>query len=210
MTSHDVVDAVRARFQIRRIGHAGTLDPSATGLLILLIGSATRQAQSLLGLDKTYLATLRLGLITDTLDREGRILEERPVGPLTPEEIEAACGSFRGEIEQEIPAYSAVRVEGKRFYDLARAGGIVPRRVRRVVIHSLRICQVHLPEVDLEVACSKGTYIRTLCADIGAALGCGGILSQLRRIQVGSFSVDQAIPLEDVGPQHIRDVNGSR
>lgn len=203
MTSHDVVDVVRRRFRMRRIGHGGTLDPAATGLLILLLGQATRHARHLLNADKTYRSTLRLGITTDTQDGEGRVLEEKEVGPLTREQIEGACARFRGEIEQEVPAYSAVRIQGKRFYDLARAGKEVPRRVRRVKVHDLKVLELRLPEVDLEVTCSSGTYVRTLCADIGAALGCGGHLSRLCRTQVGPFTLAHAVKLDQVATEHV-------
>lgn len=210
MTSHDVVDEVRRRLKIRQVGHGGTLDPQATGLLVLLVGRATRQAHILLGADKVYRATLQLGVTTDTQDKEGKVLQTTPLDSIRSEQIEEVCARFRGEIEQETPAYSASRIGGKRSYALARAGLVVPRRIRRVTIHELKVLRVELPRAHLHIRCSKGTYIRTLCADIGAALGCGGILLELRRIQVGPFSVDQAIPLEDVGPQQIRPMNGSR
>lgn len=203
MTSHDVVDWVRRRFHIRRVGHGGTLDPAATGLLILLLGKATRQARFLLSADKTYLATLRLGISTDTQDGEGRVLETKTVPPLTPEEVEKVCARFRGPIEQEIPAFSAVRIQGKRFYDLARAGKTVPRRIRRVTVRQLEVLGMRLPEVDLKVTCSSGTYVRTLCADLGAALGCGGHLSRLSRSQVGPFTLDRAVALSEVTEEKI-------
>ena len=203
VTSHDVVAGIRRRFRIRPVGHGGTLDPAATGLLVLLVGKATRQAASLLGADKTYRATLRLGVTTDTQDGEGRVLESRPVGSLTLDQVEAACARFRGTTEQEIPAYSAGRIQGKRSYLLARAGVAVPRRVRLVTIHELRVLELRLPDVDLEIACSKGTYIRTLCADLGQALGCGGHLHRLRRIRVGSFRIDQAVPFDQARPEQI-------
>ncbi len=207
MTSHDVVDRIRRRFRIRRVGHGGTLDPAATGLLILLLGSATRHAKLLLSADKTYLSTLRLGTVTDTQDGEGKVLETRPVGAIPPSRIEEICGRFRGPIEQQIPAYSAVRVNGRRFYDLARAGKAVPRRLRKVTVHDLQVLDVRLPEVDLKITCSSGTYIRTLCADLGAALGCGGILSRLSRTRVGPFALEQAVRLHDCGPADILPVS---
>ncbi len=196
MTSHDVVDAIRRRFQMRRVGHGGTLDPAATGLLILLVGRATRKARFLLNADKTYLATLRLGVATDTQDREGKVLETKEVPAFSTDQISAVCQRFQGEIEQEVPAYSAARVKGKRFYDLARSGQSVPRRVRRVTVRTLEILEVRLPEVDLKVTCSSGTYVRTLCADLGTALGCGGHLDHLSRTHVGPFSLDRAVKLE--------------
>ena len=203
MTSHDVVDWVRRRFGIRRVGHGGTLDPAATGLLILLLGQATRHARHLLSADKTYLCTLLLGQTTDTQDGAGKVLETREVGPLTRRQIDEVCSRFQGEIEQEVPAYSAVRIQGRRFYDLARAGKSVPRRVRRVMVHRLKVLEVRLPEVDLEVTCSSGTYVRTLCADLGAALGCGGHLSRLCRTQVGPFALQQSVKLDQIGPEQV-------
>lgn len=203
ITSHDAVDRIRRRFKMRRVGHGGTLDPAATGLLILLVGRATRCARFLLNADKTYFSTLRLGQSTDTQDGAGKILETKPVGDISREQLDKICEKFRGEIEQEIPAYSAVRVEGKRFYELAREGKPVPQRFRKVTIHSLKIIEMRLPEIDLEVVCSSGTYIRTLCADIGKWLGCGGHLSRLSRTSVGPFSLDQAIALDQAGPEHL-------
>jgi tRNA pseudouridine55 synthase len=198
-----VVDEVRQRFRLRRVGHGGTLDPAATGLLILLLGATTRKAGALLDADKSYLATLRLGVTTDTQDAQGRILETKEVGPIPREQIERICAQFRGQIEQEIPAYSAVRIGGRHSYALARAGVTIPRRTRPVTIHELKVLEVRLPEVDFSVSCSKGTYIRALCADIGAALGVGGHLGTLRRTRIGSFSIEQAVPLEKVKPEDL-------
>lgn len=203
LTSHDVVDRIRQRFRIRRVGHGGTLDPAATGLLILLVGRATRHARLLLNADKTYLATLRLGVVTDTQDSQGRVLQTCPVGPVGRDPMEAVCAQFRGTIEQQVPAYSAVRIRGRRFYDLARAGKPVPSRTRRVTVHELEILDVRHPEVDLKVTCSSGTYVRTLCADIGAALGYGGHLGRLVRTRVGPFSLDQAVKLEECQRSHL-------
>ena len=203
ITSHDAVDFVRRRFGIRRVGHGGTLDPAATGLLILLLGKATRQARLLLNAEKTYEFTLRLGVTTDTQDGQGRVLKTQEVGNFSRKEIEEVCSRFQGEIEQEIPAYSAVRIQGQRFYDLARAGKSVPRRFRRVKLHELEVMDVRLPEVDLMVTCSSGTYIRTLCADLGTALGCGGHLSRLSRTQVGPFHLQQAVRLESCRSENL-------
>ena len=203
MTSHDVVDAVRRRFRLRRVGHGGTLDPAATGLLILFLGPSTRQAAKLLNADKTYDVTLRLGSSTDTQDAEGKVLETRIVGPISREEIDRVCANFAGEVEQEIPAYSAARIQGKRSYVLARAGLPIPRRTRRVTIHQLTVKKVHLPDIDLEIHCSKGTYVRTLCADLGNALGTGGHLLRLRRTRIGPFELSQAVPLDAVDRQHV-------
>ena len=203
ITSHDVVDVIRRKFGLRRVGHGGTLDPLATGLLILLVGAATRTAAAFLGADKTYLATLRLGVSTDTQDITGKVVETRAVEPFTREQLETICNRFRGEIEQALPAYSAVRIGGKRSYELARAGKTIPHQLRQVMIHQLKILAIRPTEADLEITSSKGTYIRTLCADIGAALGCGGTLSQLRRTRIGRFTIDQAVKLEEVTPHHL-------
>lgn len=203
MTSHDVVDVARRRFRIRRVGHGGTLDPAATGLLILLVGRATRKARMLLSADKTYRATLRLGISTDTQDREGRVLRTRPVPALSREQVDVVCRRFVGEIQQEVPAYSAARVKGQRFYDLARAGKPVPRRVRKVHVRQLEVRGLRLPDVDLTITCSSGTYIRTLCADVGEALGCGGHLYALSRTRVGPFALEEAVSLEKMGPEHL-------
>ncbi len=207
LTSHDVVDRIRRRFKIRRVGHGGTLDPAATGLLILLVGRATHHARILLSADKTYHSTLGLGIVTDTQDAQGRVLETHPVGPLERNQIETICNSFRGTIQQKVPAYSAVRIHGRRFYDLARAGKPVPSRLRRVTIHELEVLDVRLPEVDLNVTCSSGTYVRTLCADIGEALGCGGHLSRLVRTRVGPFALEQAVKLEECQEKHLLPVS---
>ncbi len=223
ITSHDVVDVVRRRFGLRRVGHGGTLDPLATGLLILLVGAATRRAAAFLGADKTYLATLQLGVSTDTQDTTGRVIETRAVKPFTRDQLETICDRFRGEIEQTLPAYSAVRIGGKRSYELARAGKAIPPQLRQVVIHQLKVLDIwlpleeaapgasalRLPEVELEITSSKGTYIRTLCADIGTALGCGGVLSQLRRTRIGVFTIAQAVPLEEATPTHLLPLEGA-
>lgn len=203
LTSHDVVDAVRRRLGIRRVGHGGTLDPAATGLLILLIGPATRRADFLLTAEKTYRATLRLGVATDTQDAQGRITATREVSPISRQQLEETFARFVGQIEQEIPAYSAVWIQGRRSYELARAGVAIPPRSRRVNIRELTVLDVRLPDVEFEVICSKGTYVRTLCVDLGNALGCGGHLSRLRRTRIGPYTIEQAVKLEEARPEHI-------
>ena len=203
LTSHDVVDAIRRRFGIRRVGHGGTLDPAATGLLVLLIGSATRRADFLLTAEKTYRATLRLGIATDTQDAQGRPTATREVPSFSRQQLEEAFARFVGEIEQEIPAYSAVWIQGKRSYELARAGVAIPPRSRRVNIRQLTVLDVRLPDVEFEVICSKGTYVRMLCADLGNALGCGGHLAQLRRTRIGPYMIEQAVALESCSPKDI-------
>ncbi|MCM8794819.1 MAG: tRNA pseudouridine(55) synthase TruB [Candidatus Omnitrophica bacterium] len=206
MTSHDVVDRVRRLLGIRRVGHGGTLDPLATGLLIVMVGQATRKAASLLDSDKTYVATLCLGATTDTQDAQGRVIERRPVEGLREEEIRRAFEKFRGPITQQVPSFSAVRISGKRAYELARAGKEIPPRFRNVDIRELEILRFDPPEVEFRVTCSKGTYIRTLCADIGRELGCGGFLKELRRTRIGTISVDQAVRLDRLEPGRILSV----
>lgn len=206
LTSHDVVDRLRRRLPGSRIGHGGTLDPMATGVLLLLVGRATKSADALLRLEKTYEASVRLGVVTDTQDAEGRVLERRPVPPLTRGRVETATRAFRGEIEQVVPAYSAVRFGGRRGYELARAGVAVPEKRRRVRISALEVLAVTGEEIRLRIACSKGTYIRALAHDLGQALGCGGCVSALRRTRIGPWTLDDATPLaklETMSPDQI-------
>lgn len=192
LTSHDVVDRLRRRWRVARVGHGGTLDPMATGVLLILLGRATKSAGTLLGLDKSYDATVTLGVTTDTQDAQGRVLERRAVPSLSREQVDAACAAFRGEIEQLVPAYSAVRFGGKRGYELARAGEAVPAKRRMVNVSALEVGEVAGDRVTLSITCSKGTYVRTLAHDLGQALGCGGMLSALRRTRVGRWSLAEA------------------
>ncbi|MBI4313267.1 MAG: tRNA pseudouridine(55) synthase TruB [Candidatus Omnitrophica bacterium] len=198
MTSHDVVNRMRRIFPGVRIGHGGTLDPMATGVLLILMGRVTKSADQLLSLDKEYEGTILLGLTTDTHDIEGKILSERPVPTLTLSKIEEACRRFSGEIEQVVPVFSAVRFGGKRGYELARAGIAVPEKRRRVNVSTLQVCDFKTPQISIRVACSKGTYVRTLAHDIGEALGCGGTLSALRRTRVGSWTLAAAKTLSEL------------
>ena len=196
-TSSDVVAKLRGVLHEKRLGHSGTLDPMATGLLVLFAGRATRAVEFAESHDKRYLAGLRLGLATDTQDTTGR-----PVGgaprPVPREELEAALASFRGEIEQLPPMYSAIKVRGQKLYEIARRGGEVERQPRPVTIRRLEIVGEEDGDFLLDVCCSKGTYVRTLCHDIGAALGCGGCMSSLRRVQAGQFRLERAHTLEQV------------
>lgn len=193
MTSHDVVGRVRRLYGTRRVGHTGTLDPMATGVLVVLIGRAAKAAEYL-GCDrKHYRAVLRLGLTTDTEDITGQILS-RWEGSLPDfAALEAVLGTFRGDIRQVPPMYSALKVNGQKLYDLARKGQTIARESRPITIYRLTAKPLGNPaEYELDVVCSAGTYIRTLCADIGAALGCGGVMAALRRVQAGPFSLAQA------------------
>lgn len=198
MTSHDVVYRVRRALGIKRVGHTGTLDPMCTGVLPICIGTATRVTEYL-DLDfKTYRCTLLLGKITDTQDIWGEVLEEKPTDSITEADImEAFCG-FKGIIDQKPPMYSAVRVNGRRLYEYARAGEEVKVKTRKIYINKLDIDKIDLENktVVFTVECSKGTYIRTICQDVGAALGCGATMTSLERLASGTFVIDDAIDLE--------------
>jgi tRNA pseudouridine55 synthase len=198
-TSMDVCAKLRGVFHEKRVGHGGTLDPMATGVLPVFLGRATRAVQFAETGEKEYLAALRLGLTTDTQDTTGNVLEERPVN-VSREELEAALAPFRGDILQLPPMYSAVKIGGKRLYELARKGQEVERKPRPVTIHALELQEELSPQGDflLRVRCSKGTYIRTLCHDIGEALGCGGCMASLVRTEACGFLLSEAIPLSQV------------
>ena len=202
-TSNDVVAKLKGILHQRRIGHSGTLDPMATGLLVVFVGRATRAVEFAEGHDKRYIAGLRLGITTDTQDITGTVLEEKKV-TVTREELEQALAGFRGEIQQIPPMYSAIKHDGRRLYDIARKGGEVERKPRAITIHEIQVIGQQDGDWLLDVRCSKGTYVRTLCHDLGQALGCGGCMSSLRRVEAGRFSVDQAVPLFQV--QQMADV----
>ena len=191
MTSHDIVNKVRRLYGTRRVGHTGTLDPMATGVLTVLIGRAAKAAEYLACDRKTYLATLRLGLTTDTEDTTGEILTQTENIP-GESAVTDILPRFRGEIMQIPPMYSALKVGGQKLYDLARRGEVVERQARPITIHRLEAERLTDTDYALTVACSAGTYIRTLCADIGAALGCGGAMASLRRTEAGGFALEQA------------------
>ena len=196
-TSHDVVNAVRRQAKIRRVGHAGTLDPLATGLLVVCLGRATRLLEYLVGQPKRYLATVELGRETDTYDAEGEITAEAPVD-VTQEQLSAALDDFRGTISQLAPAYSAVKVGGQPLYRRARSGEVVERPARTVTIYQLDLLDWRDTRLELRVHCSSGTYIRSLAHDLGQKLGCGAFLAGLRRTDVGSFSLADAVPLSEL------------
>ena len=196
-TSQDVTAKLRGVFQTRRIGHGGTLDPMATGVLPVFVGRATRGVEFFEHADKTYEAVLHLGLATDTEDITGNILEEKAVC-VTEADILAVLPRFRGEIQQVPPMYSAIKINGQKLCNLARKGKEIDRPARTITIHALDFLGMEGNLARLRVHCSKGTYIRTLCKDIGQALGCGGCMESLRRVQAGSYTIDKAIPLADV------------
>ncbi len=196
-TSHDVVAKLRRLLGERRIGHGGTLDPMATGVLPVFVGRATRAVEFMESADKEYLAGLRLGVSTDTQDTSGAVLRECAC-EISEEVLENAISNFRGEISQLPPMYSAIKVGGKKLYELARKGVELEREKRKVVIKKLQIEGRAGEDFLLSVQCSKGTYVRTLCSDIGDLLGCGGAMSSLRRTRAGSFTIDDSITLEKV------------
>jgi tRNA pseudouridine55 synthase len=204
LTSHDAVQRVRRALRIRSAGHTGTLDPFATGLLVVLVGRATRLARFMEAATKTYRAVARLGVRTDTDDRTGAVLEERPVGDLSPAEIRAALERFVGPGRQRPPAYSAKHVGGQRSYRLARRGEPVEPAEVAVMVHAVEWLGWRPPEVEFRITVSAGTYIRAIARDLGAALGIGGHLQALRREAVGALRVEEAVTLDAVGPEAVR------
>ena len=196
-TSSDVVVKLKGVLHQRRIGHAGTLDPMATGLLTVFVGRATRAVEFAEAHDKRYTAHLRLGTVTDTQDITGTVLAQNEAN-VTADELRAVLSRFLGEQEQTPPMYSAIKVNGKKLYEIARAGGTAERKPRRIRIDALSLIGEDAGDWVLDVSCSKGTYIRALCDDIGAALGCGGCMSALRRTAAGEFTVDAAHTLDEV------------
>ena len=204
-TSHDVVAKLRGITRQKKIGHTGTLDPDAEGVLPVCFGKATKLCDLLTDKDKTYRATLLLGKETDTQDISGTVLNESGTDELTEEMVCAAILSFVGEYDQIPPMYSALKVNGKKLYELAREGKVVERKARRITIHDIQILGVALPRVEFEVSCSKGTYIRTLCHDIGEKLGCHGCMEKLLRTKVYMFQLDQSKTLSEI--EKMRDEN---
>lgn len=197
MTSHDVVDRIRRASGIRRIGHTGTLDPAATGLLILCVGAATRLSEFLTGLDKVYEGAMRFGVVTDSYDFDGTVLEERSVPDLSEADIQATFDRFTGDIKQLPPMVSAVKVKGERLYKLARRGETVVREPRPVTVREFTLLRYTAPDAFFRLRCTRGTYARTLCYDVGEALGCGATLASLRRTGVGHHTVEAATPVDE-------------
>src|SRR6476469_2067296 len=198
MTSHDVVALVRRQLQIKKVGHCGTLDPIATGLLILTLGRGTKIQDLLMSEDKEYVGTLSLGKTTDTQDRAGEVSQERPIPPLNEEMVRAAFEKFHGDFYQLPPMVSAIKQGGVPLYKLARQGKTVEREPRLVHVYRYTIGRIETPEIDFSVVCSKGFYVRTYAHDIGETLGCGAHLRDLRRTKSGRFSVDGAITVEEL------------
>ncbi|HET9854247.1 MAG TPA: tRNA pseudouridine(55) synthase TruB [Methylomirabilota bacterium] len=198
VTSFQVVAHLRRVLRAPRIGHGGTLDPAATGVLPILIGEATKLTPYLVDLDKEYVATVRLGVTTETQDLSGVVVETRPVPALDAPALEAALAPFVGRIQQVPPMYSALHHGGKRLYELARQGVEVAREPREVIVHSIVLESVALPDFVVRVRCGKGTYVRTLAADVGAALGCGAALGGLVRTRVGPYALETAVTWDEV------------
>ena len=195
LTSHDVVQVVRKGTNIRRAGHTGTLDPRASGVLVVLIGPAVRLSEYVSASDKRYQAVVRLGATTDTYDADGRILSTSPVDKITESQFEEALEDFVGEIEQVPPPYSAIKIKGRKAYEMAREGEEVDMQPRRIKVYSLELLEWAPPEAVIDVYCSSGTYVRSLAHDLGEKLGCGAHLIGLRRTKSGRFTLRDAVPL---------------
>lgn len=197
-TSHDVIARLRGMLKMKRIGHAGTLDPMATGVLVVLLGKATRASQYLMSLDKEYVGTIKLGAVTNTQDAEGEVLETRPVPAYSSEQIRAAADSFIGDQYQTPPMFSAIKIDGVPLYKSARKGEEVEREPRFIRVSAFELPRVEVPEVDFVLRCTKGTYIRTIAHDFGQKLGCGAHLSALRRTGTGKFRIEQCLTLDEI------------
>jgi tRNA pseudouridine55 synthase len=197
LTSHDVVNRMRRHLGFKKIGHGGTLDPMATGLLVLLLGRGTKLSAYVMAADKTYEGTMRLGVSTNTEDAEGAVLAEADPSGVREEDLRAQMAARCGDMMQTPPMVSAVKIDGVPLYKLARKGQVVEREPRLIHIYAFELVAWRPPEADFRITCTKGTYVRSLCADIGGALGCGGHLAALRRTASGSFRVADAIPLAE-------------
>ncbi len=197
-TSHDVVARLRGILKMKRIGHAGTLDPMATGLLVMLVGKATRLSQYLMSVEKEYTGTIELGKVTNTQDAEGDVLTTLPVPQLSEEDVRKALAGFLGDQYQIPPMFSAIKIAGKPLYKSARAGEEVEREPRFIRVMNYELTRWEAPEIDFRVLCTKGTYVRTLAHDLGQRLGCGAHLKALRRISSGTLNVSRAVTLEQL------------
>ncbi|MEX0325204.1 MAG: tRNA pseudouridine(55) synthase TruB [Puniceicoccaceae bacterium] len=196
MTSHDVVDKVRHKLKMKRIGHAGTLDPNATGLLIILVGKATKLSQFLMGLDKTYEGVISLGIETTTQDVEGEVVEEKDVPELSEDQLKDYMKEFIGDQYQTPPMFSAKKIDGVPLYKMARKGKTVEREPRFIHISSFKLDKWESPDIEFTLSCSKGTYVRTVANDLGRKIGCGGYLKELRRTDIERFRIEDSIELE--------------
>ena len=206
MTSHDVVYRLRRKLQIQRIGHAGTLDPMATGLLVMLIGKATRISQYLISVDKVYEGEITLGSTTNSQDAEGEVMETRPVPPLTEAGLRETMKTFLGDQYQTPPMFSAIKIGGVPLYKMARQGEVVEREPRFIRVAAFELLSLVLPKLTFRLECTKGTYVRTIAHDLGAKLGCGAHLSALRRTGSGKFNIGQCLPLEEIQNLSLADI----
>ncbi|HQP92022.1 MAG TPA: tRNA pseudouridine(55) synthase TruB [Candidatus Omnitrophota bacterium] len=205
ITSHDCVDIVRRKLKTKKVGHSGTLDPVATGVLVMLVGKYTKLFDKFVSFDKEYEATLKLGMVTSTGDSEGKVLSEKNISHINEDQVRDVFKEFVGEREQVPPMVSAIKHQGKRLYELARKGIEVERKSRPIKIYDLKITRISLPEIDFFVHCSKGTYIRRLGEEIGERLGVGGFISYIRRVSLGPFNIKEAIRIEDLNEGSLRD-----
>lgn len=206
-TSHDVVARLRGKLRMKRIGHAGTLDPMATGLLVILVGKATRISQYLMSVDKVYTGTIKLGEVTNTQDAEGEVLETRPVPSLSEGDIRQALQSFIGDQYQTPPMFSAIKIDGVPLYKRARDGEEIEREPRFIRVSSYELTRWVSPELDFKVHCTKGTYVRTLAHDLGQRLGCGAHLKALRRISSGALTIEKALTLDQIMAMPIPEID---
>ncbi|MBE6068213.1 MAG: tRNA pseudouridine(55) synthase TruB [Clostridium lundense] len=203
ITSFDVVRTIKRLSKTKKVGHTGTLDPMASGVLPVCINNATKIVDYIMQNHKVYKATLKLGVTTDTYDREGKILSESELNNISDKDIEEVIKGFVGDIEQMPPMYSALKVNGKRLYELARKGIEIERQKRKITIYDISIENIDIPYVEFTVKCSKGTYIRSLCYDIGDVLKVGGAMWDLERVETGTFSIENSIALEDLNEENI-------
>ena len=203
-TSHDVVAVVRKKLKTRRVGHAGTLDPLETGVLIVLVGRSTKLFDKFVGFDKAYQATLRLGMKTDTADIQGAVVQERAFDGITRQMLEDVLVKFTGALEQTPPMVSAVKYRGERLYKLARKGVSVERAPRKIKIDVLTLLTFEPPLAQFYLECSKGTYVRQVAEDVGEVLGCGACITEIRRTKVGPFTLEGAVKLEDLNEKHLK------
>lgn len=197
-TSHDVVAKVRGHFRLKKVGHGGTLDPMATGLLVLLVGRATKLSNRVMSSDKTYEGTIRLGISTDSQDADGDVIAEKDPSDVTIEAAQKAMSAFVGDLMQTPPMHSAIKKDGVPLYKLAHKGKTVEREPRLIHVYEFALLKDHLPNLDFRLRCTKGTYVRTIASDLGDALGCGAHLSALRRTTSGALHIDEALPLSEI------------
>lgn len=204
LTSHDVVAHIRRKFSVKKVGHAGTLDPLATGVLIVLLGKCTKMSDRFMSLDKAYRATMLLGRKTNSADIQGETISVKPYDQINLEKVQKVFQEFTGKTDQLPPMFSAIKFKGKKLYELARKGITVDREPRTITIEKLEVLKFDLPSVEFMMECSKGAYVRQLADDVGEKLGCGACISQIERTKVGSFRLEEAVHIEEINESHIR------